>query len=146
MEVEFVALDGSSESFTSTFDSQKMGWQYLYDVFIPTKKFVKINVSCVYSYHGNMVLFDGLGFYKEDFAASYLYDSDGNITTVQKNASQKNQFEYDNKNNLTKLIDPKGSSFTYTYNDDHDLTSAVSAENVTYRFFTTMVFYLGQKQ
>lgn len=134
LEVEFVAADGSKESYVSNFKANTMVWQFLNDVFIAKKDYIKINVSCIYNYNCNTVAFDGLALFREDFSESYTYDSEGNVVSVVDNAKKQNSFEYDGNNNLKKLVDAKGKSFQYTYDTSHNVTSAVSAENVKYTF------------
>lgn len=97
LEVEFTSTDGTKEAYVSTFKSTTSQWQFLNDVFIPKKDYVKINVSCVYNYNCNSVLFDGLALYREDFAQSYIYDNSGNIISVAEQAKKESTFEYNGK-------------------------------------------------
>ena len=41
------------------------------------------------------------------------------------------QFTYSSAKDLTGITDPKGNHFTYTYDNKHRPTKAVSATNVT---------------
>ena len=134
LEVEFILNDGTSEKYTSNFKASGNDWQFLHDVFVAKHPYKKINVSCIYSYQTNVVMFDGLGFYREDFSESYVYDSKGNVVSVQDNAKNTSKFEYDTNNNISKITDPKGNNFTYTYDSRHNVQTAVSAEKTKYSF------------
>ena len=134
LEVEFVLNDGTLETYTSTFKTGGSEWQFLHDVFVAKHPYKRINVSCVFSYQANVFLFDGLGFYREDFSESYVYDAKGNVISVQDNAKNTSKFEYDTNDNISKITDPKGSNFTYTYDSKHNVQTAVSAEKTKYTF------------
>lgn len=134
VEVEFIASDGTKESYVSNFGADIIDWQYLSEIFIPKKDYIKVNASYIYNYNENNVYFDGLSLYKEDFENSFVYDSKGNIVKVQDAAKKNNSFEYDQNNNMSKLVDAKGSKFNYTYDNRHNVVSAVSAENMKYTF------------
>ena len=48
-------------------------------------------------------------------AASYTYDSEGNLISVVENDKQNSQMEYNSDNQITKSVDPKGGHYDYTY-------------------------------
>ena len=51
--------------------------------------------------------------------------------SVKANAQQKSSMEYTN-NNLTKSVDAKGYSYTYTYDSRHNMTQATSQSGTKY--------------
>ena len=53
------------------------------------------------------------------------------MISVKANAQQKSSMEYTN-NNLTKSVDAKGYSYTYTYDSRHNMTQATSQSGTKY--------------
>ena len=49
-------------------------------------------------------------------------------------AQEQSRFQYDGKDNLTKVVDPVGTEFTYTYDEKKNLTRAESSEGLVYQF------------
>ena len=78
----------------------------------------------------NNTWFDNIQLVRDE-APSYTYDKDGNMISVKANAQQKSSMEYTN-NNLTKSIDAKGYSYTYTYDSRHNMTQATSQSGTKY--------------
>lgn len=75
-----------------------------------------------YNYNCNEAWFDGMQLFKEEFNQSFVYDANGNVTSVQGLANQDNAFEYNGSNDLIKATDAKGNKFNYTYDVKHKLT------------------------
>ncbi len=60
----------------------------------------------------------------------YEYDSDGNITRIDKeNGDVVEEFEYDNDNNLVEYIDPEGNITEFVYDNDENLIEIIDAYN-----------------
>ena len=108
-------------------------WQYAAERIVAAKAYSSITISLLYSYNANMVYFDGIQLFKEEFGHSYVYDSDGNVTSVTDLQKKTTTYEY-SSNNLTKMTLPSGASQTYTYDSYHNVKSATSPEGVVSNF------------
>ena len=86
-----------------------------------------------YDNNENTAYFDGIQLFREEFGHSYVYDSDGNITSVTDLQKKTTTYEYKN-NNLTKMVLPSGASQTYTYDSYHNVLTATSPEGVSSSF------------
>ncbi len=137
--IEVCYSDGTSKyKMPALFNPSVSGWQYtsyaftLSDGTSAVKTPVKIKVHLGFFNQVNKGYFDGIQLIK-DVANSYTYDSNGNLISVAANAQQKSKMEYSNSN-LTKSTDPKGYSYTYTYDKNHNVTQASSQRNVKYNY------------
>ena len=110
-----------------------VNWQYVADRIVAEKAYSSITISLLYSYNTNVVYFDGIQLFKEEFGHSYVYDSNGNVTSVTDLQKKTTTYEYSN-NNLTKMTLPSGASLTYTYDSYHNVLSATSPEGVVSNF------------
>ena len=108
-------------------------WQYVADRIVANKAYNSITISLLYSYNVNEVYFDGIQLFKEEFGHSYVYDSNGNVTSVTDLQKKTTTYEY-SSNNLTKMTLPSGASQTYTYDSYHNVLSATSPEGVVSNF------------
>ena len=103
------------------------------DRIVAKKAYKSITISLLYSYNVNEVYFDGIQLFKEGFGHSYVYDSNGNVTSVTDLQKKTTTYEY-SSNNLTKMTLPSGASQTYTYDNYHNVLSATSPEGVVSNF------------
>ena len=128
--------DGTDYYFRPEFNYGCSDWQYLSDVYVPTKAYTRVTLTVAYTNNVNTAYFDNLQLYKEEFGTTYNYDSSGKIQSVVDIAKQESKFEYDTNNNLIKSTNPNGGKFNYTYSQDtkHNLQKATSAENINYSF------------
>lgn len=110
-----------------------VNWQYVADRIVAKKAYSSITISLLYSYNANVVYFDGIQLFKEEFGHSYVYDSNGNVTSVTDLQKQTTTYEYSN-NNLTKMTLPSGASQKYTYDSYHNVLSATTPEGVVSNF------------
>lgn len=110
-----------------------VNWQYVADRIVAKKAYSSITISLLYSYNANVVYFDGIQLFKEEFGHSYVYDSNGNVTSVTDLQKQTTTYEYSN-NNLTKMTLPSGASQKYTYDSYHNVLSATTPEGVVANF------------
>ena len=116
--------DGTTKDLAeATFNSAVPEWQYTSKAFTLSdgnssthKTPASIYINLMYSYQGNNVCFDNISLVKEP-AASYTYDSNGNLISVTANAEQNSSIQYNSNNQLTKITDPRGYSYEYTYTD-----------------------------
>ena len=58
---------------------------------------------------------------------TYVYDQDGNLTDV-KNAAEQSKFWYDGNGNLSGMVSPDGTDFSYTYDSRNNLTEAKNSD------------------
>ena len=113
-------------------------WQYTAQTFTlsdgtsANKTPTKISIYLTYHNQANWAYFDTVQLIK-DVSASYTYDADGNVISVAANAEQKSKMEYSNSN-LIKSTDPKGYSYTYTYDSHKNVTQAKSQNGVKYNY------------
>ena len=84
-----------------------------------------------YNLQANYAFFAHLQLIK-DGAQSYVYDSEGNLISVTKNAEQKDNITYDGENNVETYTDAIGCKTTFTYSEDkkHNLESVTSPKGV----------------
>ncbi len=131
--LRFDNTDGTYTYRSKDFNTDTSEWQFLSFNAIADKAYSRVGVILVYSYNVNTAYFDGIGVFKEEFGQSYTYDSKGNVISVVDLAKQTSSFAYTN-NDLTLATDAKGNNYTYTYDANHKITGASSAELVKYSF------------
>ena len=132
----FDYTDGTTDSTLVAFNPSTgdySTWQYVADRIVAKKAYKSITISLLYSYNVNEVYFDGIQLFKEEFGHSYVYDSNGNVTSVTDLQKKTTTYEY-SSNNLTKMTLPSGASQTYTYDNYHNVLSATSPEGVVSNF------------
>lgn len=133
VEVVFVAKDNTKDVHYTNFSPDILDWQFLSDIYVAQKDYVRVEVSYTYCRNANTAYFDGLSLYREEFGQTYTYDAENNLISAvdsQKNASK---FEYNSGSDLTGITDPKGSKYTYTYDKNHNVISGKSAMGVVNR-------------
>ena len=81
-----------------------------------------------YNLQGNFAYFDHVQLVR-DVAQSYIYDSEGNVTSVSANAEQKNNMTYQGED-LKTYTDAAGFKSEYSYDSSHRLTQAKSPKGV----------------
>ncbi len=131
--LRFDNTDGTYTYRSKDFNTDTSEWQFLSFNAIADKAYSRVGVILVYSYNVNTAYFDGIGVFKDEFGQSYTYDSKGNVISVVDLAKQTSSFAYTN-NDLTLATDAKGNNYTYTYDANHKITGASSAELVKYSF------------
>ena len=130
----FHYTDGTdSDPMTVSFNPDTPYWQYAAVPLVAGKAYSSVTVTLQYEYGMNTVYFDGLGLYKEQFSSSYVYDEDGNVTSVKDLQEKTTTYEYQN-NNLTKEILPDNTELTYTYDNYHNVLTATSSTGLVYTF------------
>ena len=121
---------GISEAFEVKFNEYVTDWQFVSKTIVLKKDYTMLEVLCTYDYNCNAAYFDNVFLYR-DTAQSYTYDKNGNVVSTADNAKQQSTFEYTG-NNLTNLINPDGTSYTYTYDSKNNLTDAESNVGLKY--------------
>ena len=122
--------DNTTEWFSSKFDINVSDWQYTQAVLPLKKDYTKLELSFGYDYNCNTAYFDNIFLYR-DTAQSYTYDENGNVVSTADYAKQQSTFEYTD-NNLSKLMNPNGTAYEYTYDAKNNLTDAESNIGVKY--------------
>ena len=139
--VKYKQSDGtyrSEDKPAATFNPTVKGWQYAASTFALVSKEnskdtpVSITVRVRFAHQANAVYFDKLQLLRDN-ANSYTYDSEGNLISVSANAEQQSTMEYSGSD-LVSSTDIAGYEYTYTYDDNHNVTSAESAGNVITKF------------
>ena len=97
------------------------------------KAYTSLRIHVLYDCNANVVYYDGMQLFKEEFGHSYVYDANGNITSVTDLQKKNTTYEYAN-NNLTKITLPSGASQTYSYDSYHNVLTATSPEGVVSGF------------
>ena len=130
----FHYADGTnSDPITVSFNPDTPYWQYAAVPLVAGQAYSSVTVTLQYDYGMNTVYFDGIGLFKEQFSSSYVYDENGNVTSVKDLQEKTTTYEYQN-NNLTKEILPDNTSMTYTYDNYHNVLTATSSTGLVYTF------------
>ena len=132
--VELNYTDGTKETGTAAFTPSSNTWQYAAGAIAAKKAYSSITVRVRYHYNANVVWFDGIGLFKEQFGTSYTYDEDGNIISVTDLQKQTTEYEYDSNDNVTKVIQNNKAKMTYDYDNYHNVTKATSEAGLVYEF------------
>ncbi|MEA4827303.1 MAG: DUF6531 domain-containing protein, partial [Clostridium sp.] len=134
LDVGIEKVDGTYEWKEVPFNQDSTEWQYISAKIKAGADYKSMTFYALYYGNENTAYFDGLQLYKEEFGESYQYDDKGNLISTQDLANKKSQFEYSDKNDINKMVNINGGSFTYNHDTKHNLTEATSAENVKYTF------------
>ena len=129
----FTYTDGTTDDQTVSFNPDAEQWQYAAQRVVAKQDYTLLQIYLVYDNNENTAYFDGIQLFREEFGHSYVYDSDGNITSVTDLQKKTTTYEYKN-NNLTKMVLPSGASQTYTYDSYHNVLTATSPEGVSSSF------------
>ena len=129
----FTYTDGTTDDQTVSFNPDAEQWQYAAQRVVAKQDYTLLQIYLAYDNNENTAYFDGIQLFREEFGHSYVYDSDGNITSVTDLQKKTTTYEYKN-NNLTKMVLPSGASQTYTYDSYHNVLTATSPEGVSSSF------------
>ena len=129
----FTYTDGTTDDQMVSFNPDAEQWQYAAQRVVAKQDYSLLQIYLVYDNNENTAYFDGIQLFREEFGHSYVYDSDGNITSVTDLQKKTTTYEYKN-NNLTKMVLPSGASQTYTYDSYHNVLTATSPEGVSSSF------------
>ncbi|MFR1758446.1 MAG: RHS repeat-associated core domain-containing protein, partial [Christensenellaceae bacterium] len=122
-------MDGSLHSDTVAYT----GWQFACGKIVAKKPYSKIRVMIAYEHNANTAWFDNIQLFKEEFGHSFVYDSQGNVTSATDILKKSSSYEWTD-NDMTKMTLPTGASYTYSYDGHHNVTSASSATGVQSSF------------
>ena len=130
---------GSAKWVTLDINPYVSDWQYLHGIVSTddqdsstNRTYREIHLYIMYYDQANPLYIDGLQFTKDN-GQSYVYDSEGNLTS-SITAAESSSFTVDNENNLTKLLNPDGTTFDYAYDANNNLEAARNLQGVQYNY------------
>ncbi|MBQ7247431.1 MAG: RHS repeat protein [Lachnospiraceae bacterium] len=124
--LRFYYNDGTTGEFRLHFNTdlyEADTWQYACERIVAAKDYNELRIFLRYDYNVNSCCYDAIQLFKDEYGSSYVYDSDGNVTSVTDSRQRANTYEY-TSNDLTKATLHDGSVYTYDYDDHHNVTSA----------------------
>ncbi len=166
--IEICRSSGSSTYYTAALDLANDEWRYLCVGGLAKFAYTDVKIYLKYPYNYNNCYFDDFCLFKDVFGQSYVYDENGNISSVVDKANNTKtivangnnditsykdgagntyNFEYDNgsttakKHLLTKVTNPDGSKVTNTYDAYGNVTtSATSNSSNSLRVSSTTLY------
>jgi len=135
--VRFYNTNGTQSEILMDFNDDArsdIDWQYAAERVIAPYDYTSIRVLVVYEHNANVVYFDGIQLFKEEFGHSYVYDDDGNVTSVIDLQAQETTYEYDSNSRLVKMTLPTGAFQSYTYDTYGNVLTSTSLEGVVSTF------------
>ena len=103
-------------------------WQFLSGKLTATGDYTSVEYAFVYENNGNEAWFDGAQLFREPFDYVYIYDDDGNLTSVKNPDGTTTTYTYvEGTSDVASITMPGGGQYSYTYNDNHQLTRSVTA-------------------
>ncbi|MBO5432576.1 MAG: RHS repeat-associated core domain-containing protein, partial [Clostridia bacterium] len=108
-------------------------WQFASFMAIAPKDYAYCLYFVEYNRNINNLYFTGGYCYKETYGQTYTYDDNGNIVSTQDLAKTESSFAYSN-NQMSKLLNPSGSRYMYSYDDQNKLIYALSSDGQQYGF------------
>ena len=114
------------------------GWQFNTFEAVAEGDYKYIFVAISQCYNPNQFQATGLFCCREQYGQSYTYDKDGNVVSSVDLAKTQSEFAYQG-NQMTKLLNPSGSSYLYSYSGWEDgsqknLDHANSTDGQQYSF------------
>ncbi len=111
----------------------KNQWQFISGEYIIPNDYYKICVELIYFNNVNTVSITGAFCYKEQYGQTYDYDKNGNVISAVDIAKTNSAFAYYGTQ-MSRMLNPSGSAYMYTYNDKKQLTYALSTDGQQYGF------------
>ncbi len=121
------------KEFVLQFNPDVAQWQYGAQMMVADAVYDSVKIELAHDYNVNHVCFDGIQLFKEEFGSSYTYD-DGNVISVKDLQGKTTNYEYNTKGDVSKILQDNKAKMTYTYDDYHNVKTAVSEEGITYEF------------
>ncbi len=128
--LRFHYSDGTeSDAMYYPFDPYYRDWQYMQGIAVPEKTGDDITIEYItivvaYDNNINTAYIDNVAFRMEP-VQTYSYNSDGNLTAASQTDSGTASAVYTGVD-LTQYTAANGTTATYTYNNAHDILTAVS--------------------
>ncbi len=108
-------------------------WQFLADEIVMPCDYGNVSIVFTYDHNVNAAYHTGSFCYKEQYGQTYDYDSNGNVVSVVDLAKSNSTFSYYG-NQMAKMLNPSGSKYLYSYNDQKQLTYSLSSDGQEYGF------------
>ena len=106
-------------------------WQFVSNKAKAADNYEKVRVWLSYDYNVNDCRYAIPYVYREEYGETYDYDKNGNLKSSVDLANTQANFAYKD-NQLSKLLNPTGSRFLYTYNSKNNLVYAHSTNGQRY--------------
>ena len=135
--VRLTFLNGNNEPLssdaeaTAEFTFGVWDWQMVGGQAIAPGAYDAVKLDFDYDYNDNTALFNRAYVYKESYGQSYTYDKDGNVVSSVDLARTEATFAYQD-DQLSKLMNPSGSRYFYTYDLHNNLTYALTSGGQRY--------------
>lgn len=111
----------------------KNQWQFVSGEYIIPNDYYKIAIELIYFNNTNTVSITGAFCYKEQYGQTYDYDKDGNVVSTVDLAKTNSAFSYYGSQ-MSRMLNPSGSAYMYTYDAKKQLTYALSSDGQQYGF------------
>ena len=111
----------------------KNEWQFVTKEAIIPEDYGKIAISLLYDHNVNNAYVTGAFCYKEQYGQTYDYDKNGNVVSTVDLAKTNSAFSYYG-NQMSRMLNPSGSAYMYTYDEKKQLTYALSTDGQQYGF------------
>ena len=108
-------------------------WQFVSGKVIAPVDYDHIGIEIDYSYNVNTVYATGAFCYKEEFGQTYTYDKNGNVVSSVDLANTESNFAYFG-DQMAKMLNPSGSRYLYSYDEQNKLNYALSSDGQEYGF------------
>ena len=108
-------------------------WQFVSGKVIAPVDYDHIGIEIDYSYNVNTVYATGAFCYKEEFGQTYTYDKNGNVVSSVDLANTESNFAYFG-GQMAKMLNPSGSRYLYSYDEQNKLNYALSSDGQEYGF------------
>lgn len=92
-------------------------WQFMSKALVSPIDFTSVTFYFEYDYNVYFAMFAAPFIFKELYGQSYTYDNNGNVVSTVDLATTEATFAYQN-NNLSQMINPTGSRYSYSYNEN----------------------------
>lgn len=108
---------GHGAFMSKNFNPNPTEWQYFSYTFIAVDDYTGLSFDFLQLQNANNLFITGINLVKDFRESNYTYDENGNIVKIS-NLNNKDIFcEYDNKNQLIKMIDPVGNKLKIEYDN-----------------------------
>lgn len=111
----------------------KNRWQFVTEEAIIPEDYGKIAIALLYDHNVNAAYMTGAFCYKEQYGQTYDYDKNGNVVSTVDLAKTNSAFSYYGSQ-MSRMLNPSGSAYMYTYDDKKQLTYALSSDGQQYGF------------
>jgi len=122
------------------FNSICTQWQYTSGMVVPKKdeKITSVKVECAYDNNINTAYFDNISLTLEP-VQTYSYNEDGKLVASTATGTTQQSYTYSGAN-LTSMVAGGNGTYTYTYNEAHQVRTATN-DGVTLPCFFDQCVY-----